>query len=51
MEEIRIRIERALESRDVYSRLKRARMVAWVLIGSLPVWFVLGILLARMLQT
>ncbi|NCC60356.1 MAG: response regulator [Verrucomicrobiae bacterium] len=51
MEEIRIRIERALESREVYGRLRRTRTVAWVLIASLPIWFILGILLARLLQS
>ncbi len=51
MEEIRVRIERALDSKDVYSRLKRARVVAWILIATLPVWFILGILLARLLQS
>ncbi len=50
MEEIRVRIERALDNRDVYGRLRRARIVAWVLIATLPVWFILGILLARLLQ-
>jgi DNA-binding NtrC family response regulator len=50
MEEIRVRIERALESRDMYGRLRKARLIAWILIGTLPLWFILGILLARMLQ-
>ncbi len=50
MEEIRVRIERALDNRDVYARLKKARIVAWVLIATLPIWFILGILLARLLQ-
>ncbi|MBN1268398.1 MAG: response regulator [Kiritimatiellae bacterium] len=50
IEEIRVRIERALENRDVLNRLKKARLVAWVLIITLPVWFILGILLARLLQ-
>jgi DNA-binding NtrC family response regulator len=50
MEEIRVRIERALESRDICGRLRRARLVGWLLIASLPLWFVLGILLARLLQ-
>lgn len=50
IEEIRIRLERALENRRLQGRLKKARMVAWALILSLPIWFVLGILLARILQ-
>lgn len=50
IEEIRVRIERALETRDMYGRLRKARLVAWLLIASLPFWFILGILLARLLQ-
>jgi two-component system, NtrC family, nitrogen regulation response regulator GlnG len=50
IEEIRIRLERALEGRRLQGRLRKARVVAWSLILSLPVWFVLGILLAKILQ-
>lgn len=50
IEEIRIRLERALEGRRLQGRLRKARVVAWSVILSLPVWFVLGILLARLLQ-
>lgn len=49
IEEMRIRLEHALESRELQARLKRTRLIAWSLIASLPIWFVLGILLARML--
>lgn len=49
MEELRVRVERALENRALESRLNKTRMVAWALILSLPFWFVLGILLARRL--
>jgi DNA-binding NtrC family response regulator len=50
IEELRIRLEHAWESRDLQARLKKTRMIAWGLIASLPIWFVLGILLARILQ-
>ena len=50
IEEIRIRLERALENRVLQGRLRKTRMLAWGLIGTLPIWFVLGIFLARMLQ-
>ena len=50
IDEMRIRLEHALESRDLQSRLKKTRLIAWGLIASLPIWFVLGILLARLLQ-
>jgi DNA-binding NtrC family response regulator len=49
IEEIRIRISRALENRAIHDRLHRTRMVTWGLVASLPVWFVLGILLAMFL--
>jgi DNA-binding NtrC family response regulator len=47
IEEIRIRIERALQSRELRDRLQKNRLLTWVLIGSLPIWFVLGIVLSR----
>ncbi|MFH0909338.1 MAG: response regulator [bacterium] len=50
MEEIRIRMERALESRELQDRLKKTRSLTWVLIGSLPLWFVLGMVLARFVR-
>ena len=50
IEEMRIRLEHALESRDLQTRLKKTRMIALGLIASLPIWFILGILLARLLQ-
>ena len=50
MEEIRIRVERALESRELQDRLRKTRSLTWVLIGSLPLWFVLGMVLARFVR-
>ena len=50
IEEMRIRLEHALESRDLQARLKKTRMIAWGLIASLPIWFILGIVLAKILQ-
>jgi DNA-binding NtrC family response regulator len=49
IEEIRIRIERAIENKHLQSRLKKTRLITWSLMASLPLWFVLGIILARML--
>ncbi|HMP77222.1 MAG TPA: response regulator [Kiritimatiellia bacterium] len=46
LEEVRLRLLRVLEARDLQDRFRRNRMLSWVLIGSLPVWFILGILLA-----
>lgn len=45
MEEIRLRVLRALEVRDLNERLRRSRILAWMLIGSLPFWFGLGLVL------
>ncbi len=45
MEEIRLRIMRVLEIRDLQTSLRRSRVLAWLLIGSLPFWFVIGLFL------
>lgn len=49
MEEIRMRIARALEVRDLQVSLRRSRALAWLLIGSLPFWFGLGLALRSLL--
>jgi two-component system response regulator PilR (NtrC family) len=46
IEEIRLRLLRVLEARDLETRFRRNRALTWLLIGSLPVWFILGILVA-----
>lgn len=46
LEEMRLRLLRVLEARDLQDRFHRNRMLTWLLIGSLPVWFLLGIALA-----
>lgn len=45
IEEVRLRVLRVMEAHDLADRLRRNRILTWLLIGSLPVWFVLGILL------
>jgi len=45
-EEIRIRLTRALQERAFERRIRRGRLITWLLIGTLPVWFLLGALLA-----
>jgi len=50
MEEIRMRLDRALENHMLQGRLNKTRVVAWSLILSLPFWFILGIILARWFQ-
>ncbi len=49
MEEIRIRVERALENRDLAGRLTTNRWLTWILIAFMPVWFLLGFFLGRIL--
>lgn len=49
MEEIRMRITRALEVRDLQQSLRRSRALAWLLIGSMPFWFGLGLALRSLL--
>ena len=50
IEEIRIRIERALQGRMLRDRLNKNRFLTWILIGSMPLWFVLGLLLGHFLN-
>lgn len=50
MEEIKLRIERALESRELKGRLNTNRYLTWVLIVSMPLWFFLGFLFAYLIR-
>jgi DNA-binding NtrC family response regulator len=50
IDEIKVKIERALLEQNLRGRLKNARGVVWALILSIPFWFVLGIILAKVLM-
>jgi two-component system, NtrC family, response regulator HydG len=50
LEELRLRLDQALENRRLEARFKKTRNAAWCLIASLPFWFILGMLLARALR-
>ena len=50
IDEIRVKVERALLEKSLQGRLKNAQGIVWALIISIPVWLVLGIILARMLM-
>jgi len=50
IEELRMRMNRALENRELEARFKRTRFMAWAVILSLPVWFVLGMVLMHFLS-
>lgn len=49
-EEIKVRVDRALNSRDIVRRFRSNRSLTWILIGSMPIWFALGLLIARLMS-
>jgi len=50
IDEIRVKMERALLERNMQGRLKNIQGIVWALLISIPVWLILGIVLARMLK-
>lgn len=50
IDEIKIKIERVLLERSLQGRLRNVRGIVWALIISIPVWLVLGIILAGLLK-
>jgi DNA-binding NtrC family response regulator len=50
MEDVRLRIERAFEKRTLKERLKTVQGLAWALLFSIPLWLILGIILAAILK-
>jgi DNA-binding NtrC family response regulator len=51
MEEIRVRLKRALEARELSGRLATNRWLTWVLIASMPLWFLLGVLFGYLMRS
>ncbi len=49
VEEVQIKIDRALEKRGLRRSLRWANGVIWALIFSIPIWLILGIILASIL--
>lgn len=49
MEDVKLRIERAFEKRTLKERLKTVQGLAWALLFSIPLWLILGIILAAIL--
>ena len=49
IDEIKIKIDRALLERNLQGMVKSSRGIMWGLILSIPVWLVLGIILAKLL--
>jgi len=50
LDEINMKIERALLEQSLHERLKNIQGIVWALIISIPVWLILGIILARVLR-
>ncbi len=50
IEEVRLKINRALERKGMASSLKTANGIIWALIISIPLWLILGIILAKLLK-
>jgi len=50
IEEVRMKINRALEKKGLSNSLKTANGVIWALLISIPIWLVLGIILASILS-
>ena len=47
--EIKIRLKRALEGRELRNNLKKNRSLTWILIAAMPLWFILGMVFAKCL--
>jgi two-component system response regulator PilR (NtrC family) len=50
IEEVRIKLGRAMEKQGLASSLRWANGLIWALIISIPIWLILGIILASMLK-
>ncbi len=50
IDEIKVKIERALLEQNLQGRLKNTHGIIWALIISIPVWLILGIILAKALM-
>jgi two-component system response regulator PilR (NtrC family) len=50
IEEVRMKIQRAVDTSGLTSSLKWANGMIWALIISIPIWLVLGIILASLLN-
>ena len=50
VEDVRLRINRAFENKALQERLKNIRGIMWALLLSIPIWMVLGIILARLIR-
>ena len=49
MEDVKLRIERAFEKKNLRQRLSTIKGFVWALLFSIPLWLILGIILAKIL--
>jgi two-component system response regulator PilR (NtrC family) len=50
MEDVKIRIERSFEKKNLRDRLSTIQGFVWALLFSIPIWLILGIILAKLLK-
>ncbi|MEN6373625.1 MAG: response regulator [Smithella sp.] len=50
IDDIRLKIERVILERSLRGKLKNVQGLAWALVISIPIWLILGIVLAKMLK-
>ncbi len=50
VDDVRLRINRAFESKLLHERLKNIRGIVWALLLSIPVWLLFGIILAKTIK-
>ncbi len=50
IDDIRMKIERVILERSLRGKLKNVQGLAWALVISIPIWLILGIVLAKMLK-
>ncbi|MGH1363591.1 MAG: sigma-54-dependent transcriptional regulator [Calditrichia bacterium] len=50
MEDVKLRIERSFEKKNLRDRLSTIQGFMWALLFSIPLWLILGIILARILR-
>ena len=50
IDEIKLKIDRAMLERTIQGRLRNVRGIVWALLISIPVWLILGIMLARSIK-
>ncbi len=50
MEDVKLRIERSFEKKNLRERLSTVQGFVWALLFSIPLWLILGIILAKLLR-